>query len=127
MPLAIAPDAEALTTLLRRNYPIKQAKISEQGGRVAWVDPAGLLRAITPGAGEPIYISLPGEVVDFAWEGEDALVAIVAAIPRRLPMRFHADYMLWRIPATTWRGVQLPYNPVDFAKAASGMTTLRQP
>ena len=125
--VSVAPDHPALTTLLRRNYPIKQAKISEEGGRVAWVDPAGLLRAITPGSGEPVYISLPGEVVDFAWEGEDALVAIVAAIPRRLPMRFHADYTLWRIPATTWRGVQLPYNPVEFAKAASGMTALRQP
>lgn len=125
--VSVAQDHPAQTTLLRRNYPIKQAKISEQGGRVAWVDPAGLLRAVTPGTGEPVYISLPGEVIDFAWEGEDALVVIVAAIPRRLPMRFHADYTLWRIPATTWRGVQLPYNPVEFAKAASGMTALRQP
>jgi hypothetical protein len=125
--VSVAPDHAALTTLLRRNYPITQAKISEHGGRVAWVDPAGLLRALSPGVGEPVYISLPGEIVDFAWEGEDALVVIVAAIPRRLPMRFHADYTLWRIPATTWRGVQLPYNPVDFAKAASGTTALRQP
>ena len=114
-------DSGAETALLQRNYHIGQSKISERGAHVAWVDPAGLLRAFTPDGGEPVYISLPGEVVDFAWEGEDALIAIVATVPRRLPMRFHADFTLWRIPATTWRGVQLPYDPVQFTAAASEM------
>lgn len=125
--VSVSPDHPEVTMLLRRNYPIQQARISDGGGRVAWVDPAGLLRAVTPGEGEPVYISLPGEVVDFAWEGEDALIAIAATIPRRLPMRFHADYTLWRIPVSTWRGVQLPYDPVLFAEAARGMELHRQP
>ncbi|MBL7645304.1 MAG: hypothetical protein JNK74_03835 [Candidatus Hydrogenedentes bacterium] len=116
--VSVTPDSPAVTTLLHRNYPIAQARISENGGRVAWVDPAGLLRGMTPGESEPVYISLPGEVIDFAWEGEDALIAIAAAIPRRLPMRFHADYTLWRIPVTTWKGLQLPYDPHAFAEAA---------
>lgn len=122
-----SPGSPEVTTLLHRNYPIKQARISDGGSRVAWVDPAGLLRAISPGAGEPVYISLPGEVIDFAWEGEDALIAIAATIPRRLPMRFHADYSLWRIPVSTWRGVQLPYEPVAFTQAANAVDPLKQP
>jgi hypothetical protein len=123
----VTPDSPAVTTLLHRNYPIAPAKISEDGGRVAWVDPAGLLRGMTPGEGEPVYISLPGEVIDFAWEGEDALVAIAAAIPRRLPMRFHADYTLWRIPVTTWKGLQLPYDPHVFAEAADAVQVQNLP
>ncbi len=119
--VSVTPDSPAVTTLLQRNYPIVQARISEDGGRVAWVDPAGLLRGMSPGESEPVYISLPGEVIDFAWEGEDALVAIAAAIPRRLPMRFHADYTLWRIPVSTWKGLQLPYDPLVFAQVAGTM------
>lgn len=125
--VSASPGSPEVTTLLHRNYPIKQARISDGGSRVAWVDPAGLLRAISPGAGEPVYISLPGEVIDFAWEGEDALIAIAAAIPRRLPMRFHADYSLWRIPVSTWRGVQLPYDPVAFTQAANVVESVKQP
>lgn len=125
--VSVSLDKPEVTTLLRRNYPIRQARLSDAGSRVAWVDPAGLLRAITPGQGEPVYISLPGEVIDFAWEGEDALIAIVATIPRRLPMRFHADYTLWRIPVSTWRGVQLPYDPVVFTEAARGMDLVKLP
>lgn len=122
---SVPVDGGEPTTLLQRNYAITQARLSEGGGRVAWVDPAGLLRAVTPGAGEPVYISLPGEVIDFAWEGEDALVAIAANIPRRLPMRFHADYSLWRIPASTWQGVQLPYDPA--ASAGAGLAPVEIP
>jgi hypothetical protein len=125
--VSVTPDSPVVTTLLHRNYPIVQAKISEEGGRVAWVDPAGLLRGMSPGESEPVYVSLPGEVIDFAWEGEDALVAIAAAIPRRLPMRFHADYTLWRIPVTTWKGLQLPYDPLIFAEAAGSMDIHKLP
>lgn len=123
----VALDAEtgAELTLLERNYRIDQVRISNAGRRVAWVDPAGLLRAFTPGGGDPVYISLPGEVVDFAWEGEDALIAIVATVPRRLPMRFHAEYTLWRIPASTWNGVQLPYDPAQFAASTGDIDVYR--
>lgn len=125
--VSVKPDSPVVTTLLKRNYPISQARISVGAKRVAWVDPAGLLRGMSPGDPEPVYISLPGEVIDFAWEGADALIALVATIPRRLPMRFHADYTLWRIPVSTWRGVQLPYDPVAFAKAAREISLLEVP
>ena len=107
---------ELRTVLLHRNYPVRRSRISPDGQYVAWVDPAGLLRAIQPDKGDPVYISLPGEIVDFSWEGEEALVALVATISRRLPMRYPANYSLWRIPVTTWQGVQLPYDPVEFAR-----------
>lgn len=122
---SVDTDTGATEVLLGRNYPIHHARLSPDGGRAAWVDPAGLLRAFTPGGGEAVYISLPGEVVDFAWEGEDALIAIVATVPRRLPMRFHADYTLWRIPASTWTGLQLPYDPAQFTANASDVPLVR--
>jgi len=114
--VSIGLDEDIRTVLLHRNYEVKRSRISGQGAYVAWVDPAGLLRAIPTGGGDPVYVSLPGEIVDFAWEGEAALVALVATVPRRLPMLYHADYSLWRIPVSTWEGVQLPYDPVAFAR-----------
>ncbi len=110
-------DDNTRTVVLHRNYQVLRSRISGQGALAAWVDPAGLMRAVSRETREPVYISLPGEIVDFAWEGEEALVALVAAIPRRLPMRYHAEYSLWRIPVSTWQGVQLPYDPVQFAQA----------
>ena len=119
--LSIEDDPRSV--LLRRNYQVSRSAISGKGRYVAWVDPAGLLRAVEPGSGDPVYISLPGEIVDFAWEGEEALIALVATIPRRLPMRYHAEYSLWRIPVSSWQGVRLPYDPGQFAQTPDGEIT----
>ncbi len=104
------------TVLLHRNYAVTRSRVSPSAQYVAWVDPAGLLRAVDVVSTNPVYLSLPGEIVDFAWEGDAALLALVATIPRRLPMRYHADYSLWRIPVSTWQGTQLPYNPEQFVR-----------
>lgn len=121
--VALEADNGSRSVLVQRSYPIRQSRLSARGTCAAWVDPAGLLRAYRQGQ-DPVYISLPGEVVDFAWEGEDALIAIVATVPRRIPMRFHAEYTLWRIPASTWTAIQLPYNATQFAQAAKEIPTI---
>jgi len=110
------------TVLLHRNYPVTRSRVSPAAQYVAWVDPAGLLRAVDVISTNPVYLSLPGEVVDFAWEGDAALIALVATIPRRLPMRYHADYSLWRIPVSTWQGTQLPYNPEQFVQSTPAVS-----
>lgn len=115
-------ESNLRTVLLHRNYPVSRSRVSPSAQFVAWVDPAGLLRAVDVVSSNPVYLSLPGEVVDFAWEGDAALLALVATIPRRIPMRFHADYGLWRIPVSTWQGTQLPYNPEQFVRSVPKAT-----
>jgi hypothetical protein len=121
--VSLSSDGEVRQVLLHRNYRIEHSRISPAGETVAWIDPAGLLRAFTPGGGEPVYISMPGEIVDFAWEGNEALIALVAVIPRRLPMRYHAEYSLWRVPVSTWQGIRLPYDTEQFAAVSPTVTS----
>ncbi len=98
-------------TLLELDFPVREAEAAPDLSAVAWRDPAGNLR-VTP-VNDPAarYVYLPGEVIDFSWDGVGKnLLVLVAETPSELPMRCHARHSLWTVavPSMTVERLDVP-------------------
>ncbi|MBN2308148.1 MAG: hypothetical protein JXR94_04210, partial [Candidatus Hydrogenedentes bacterium] len=108
---AMVPGPGTPEPQLELGYAVQDARVSGDGSRVAWIDPAGALRVLEAGAGEKKYVDIPGEVVAYDWQGSEALVCLTATAEGAFPMRCHARYALWRAPAATLRGEPMKIDP----------------
>ena len=59
----------------------------------------------------PRLIRLSGDVISYAWQGGDALIALTAQELEGLPGRYAADYRLWRVPVATWQPEPMDIRP----------------
>ncbi len=96
-----SPSKDAWEPVLELGYRVEKCVVAPGALRAAWIGPKGQLTVggVTDLASK--RIALPGEVVDFAWEASSAIVCLVAETNWNLPMLFHADYSVWRVPQDT--------------------------
>ncbi|MBI2424611.1 MAG: hypothetical protein HYV27_17400 [Candidatus Hydrogenedentes bacterium] len=91
------------TTVLDLSYPLRLAALSASGHYAAWLDPANTLRLASLQTPQPLYVPLEGDIVDFAWMGDEQLVVLTAGMPAQLPMRMHSRMYVHWIDAATLR------------------------
>jgi hypothetical protein len=101
------PLGGEIRSMLDLKYPVEAAAVSRQGRLLAWLDEGGSLRVLQEDRMIPRLIPVPGEIRSFSWEGDAALVCLVSVSSRLLPMRFHSDWALFRVSATTWEATKM--------------------
>ena len=91
-------DGASSETVLELGYVPGRVVFSEGGSLGAWLDPEGRPRFVSLDARVPEYLGLEGELVAWEWQGDLALWCLTVEMPRSLPMHYHGDYHLWRVP-----------------------------
>lgn len=101
------PGQEEAEELLTLRHDVADSALSRWGRYAAWRDADGALRVAERGRVFPRLITLPGQVTDYEWEGENALVCLVSERPRLLPSAFHGEHGIWRIATADWQPERL--------------------
>jgi hypothetical protein len=96
-----SPIDDAWEPIMDLGYGVEECVVAPGALRAAWIEPNGSLAVGGVSDLAPKRVALPGEVVDFAWEASSAIVCLVAETDWSLPMLFHADYAVWRLPVDT--------------------------
>jgi len=63
------------------------------------------------GDSAPRRVLLEGELLDYAWDGADALICLTMHTEAPLWTRFSAAFALWRVPVTTLEPRELALDP----------------
>lgn len=94
--VAVGADGDE-RTLLALPYAVDLARVAPDGAHAAWRDPAGKVRIAAVANPVPVAAATPGEVVDFAWQGAEAVVVLAREVSAVLPSPFHATASVWRV------------------------------
>ncbi len=109
-------DNGSLIPLLELGYSVNEGSVGPSALWAVWRDPAGIVRTAKTTRPDPQYLNLEGEVVDLAWQDSETLICLMARPPATLPMRFHSEYVLLRVPLDTGEPQELDIDPTDILR-----------
>lgn len=112
---SIMPEPPAESTVMDLGYAVEDAAFSPAGSYLAWIDPGGNLRFSALELPESKYVQFgqPVDLVDWCWGSDGLLIALTATTGRELPTRFHAQYVLWRIPVESGVAGRIAVDPAQ--------------
>lgn len=108
------PRQSPISTILELGYEPRGPRFSPSALHAAWLDAAGGLRVAGLADNRVRYVTVPGTVIGWAWADNSALVVLTAEAPRVLPMLFHSEYVLWRVPMDSLTPARIRVNPAEF-------------
>ena len=95
---SVTPESGVTEDLFAISYRPRQIAFSPGAEAVAWIDPANRLRYAHLDEQTLEYFGLSEEALDMAWLNENALLCLTKTELKDVPMLFHAEYTLWRVP-----------------------------
>lgn len=117
-------DTADLKVILERERPVVEARLTDDGSHVAWLEANGLLRLAELATPIPLYATVRGDILDFGWTLDGArLLVLTRETQAALPSPLTAVYRISALEPNGIRGHEKDLGPLLVDAAAPELAT----